>query len=268
MNNKEIKEIWKRTLIELKEKVSKLNQNKNILINLLNEAKAKQTINLDNPLYEIELQEKISYVNNWIGFYLKDVEKYENRLKESEETCKEESKNKIKDENIGIGTKKDLEDSFKLIFNEEVKDKPKDEIKAPEIKFKEQLIESDKTTIKEKIFNIKERIEVFKAQKQLVKYAIPFAVLLLIITSLFLFKPNISGYAVLNKETTYNSNLNLKINESGNYLWIVNKTGEIKSIMATGSFRGNGTVKIYIQKDGRKYLVFDNKKLNNTSATS
>ena len=268
MNSKETREIWKRKLNWLKAKVAKLNQDKSTLDNLLTEAKTKQTINLGNPSYETELQEKISYVNDWIGFYLKDVEKYENRLKESEGVIKEESKNKIKEEDNEVETKKNIEDSFKLIFNEAIKDKPKDEIKIPEIKVKEQLIQSDKTAIKEKIFNIKENIEISQAEKPLVKYAISFAVLLLIITSLFLFKPNISGYVVLGKETTYNSSLNLKINESGNYTWAVNKAGEIKSIMATGSFSGNGTVKIYIEKDGKKYLIFDNKRLNNASTVS
>ena len=268
MNNQEVSEIWKRKLNELREKITKLNHDKGILANLLNEAKAKQTIKFYNPLYGTELQEKISYINDWIKFHLNYVEKYEHKLKELEGAGREESKNKIKDENTGAEIKEGIRNSFKLIFNEAIKEKPRDEIKAAEAKARNQIIEGEKTNAKEKLFNIKGGVEAFKAQKPWVKYAIPFAVLLLVTASLFLFKPNISGYAVLSREATYNSSLNLKINESGSYAWDVNKAGEMKSIAATGSFSGNGTVKIYIEKDGKKYLIFDNKKLNNASVVS
>ena len=63
----------------------------------------------------------------------------------------------------------------------------------------------------------------------------------------------------MSKEITYNQNINLKINESGTYRLELNKSGELKSIMATGAFSGNGPVKIYIEKDGKKYLIYKNK---------
>ena len=259
MNNQEKREIWKRKLVELKDKATKLNHDKNILINLLNEARARQDINLDNPFYEIELREKISYINDWVKFHLKRIEKYENKLKELEGKDKDGLKREIKEE--------DIENSFKFIFNEIKEEKSTAEIKALKVDAEEQPIERAKRAAKEKIINI-ERIKEFKPQKPLVKYAIPFAVLLLIVASLFLLKPYITGHAIFGKETIYNENLNLKLNESGNYMWLVNKSGEMKSIRASGSFSGNGTARVYIEKDGRKYLIFDNKKLNNASAAS
>jgi len=65
MNNKLIDQ-WKRKLIELEDKTRKLNADKDILVNLLNEAKAKQNLKLSDPLQDIDLQEEIE----------KDGEKY------------------------------------------------------------------------------------------------------------------------------------------------------------------------------------------------
>ena len=93
-------------------------------------------------------------------------------------------------------------------------------------------------------------------QKPLVKHIAPLIILLLIITSLFLLKPSTTGYVVLSKETTYNESLNLTLNEIGNYTWPLDKQGKISSIKTTGSVIGNGTVKIYIEKDGKKYLIY------------
>ena len=105
----------------------------------------------------------------------------------------------------------------------------------------------------------KRRIAQDFIQKPLVKYTAPLIVLLLIITSLFLLKPFTTGYVVLSKETIYNESLGLKINESGTYEWNVKNPGSIKSLKASGSVTGNGTVKVYIEKDGEKYLIYRNK---------
>ena len=258
MNNQEKQDIWKKKIIELKDKIRELNSDKSILINLLNEAKEKKIINLDNPLYDIELQEKISYINDWIEFYLKGIRKYENKLRLLGRN-KEELGGSQKEKGAKASEEESIQGSFELIFSEAEEGKPKAEIKAPEIKSKEQPIERAKRAAAEKIINIREKTKEFKAKKPLFAYALPFAVLLLIIAGLFLLKPAITGYVASSKETTYNENLNLKINESGNYTWNLTRAGEIKSITATGSFSGNGTVKIYIEKDGKRYLIFDNK---------
>lgn len=97
---------------------------------------------------------------------------------------------------------------------------------------------------------------VAKYTKKPLAYIMLFVVLLLIITRLFLLKPAITGNVVLSKETTYNRTLNLVVNESSNYTWIVDKPGKINSIKASGSVIGNGTVKVYIEKDGEKYLIY------------
>ena len=63
----------------------------------------------------------------------------------------------------------------------------------------------------------------------------------------------------LNTETFYNESLRLTLNESGTYEWNLKNLGNIRSIKATGSVAGNGTAKIYIEKGGKKYLIYKNK---------
>ncbi|MBI2649726.1 hypothetical protein HYX04_00255 [Candidatus Woesearchaeota archaeon] len=222
--NSEITESCKRKLAELEGKISKLNADKIILVNLLNETKAKHNLKLSDPLQDIDLQEEISYLNDWIKFHSQDIEKYKAKLKNAEQAGIEAN------ERILDAQEKSVEESFKFIFKEKGL-KP----------------------------TIKERLVKFKAQKPLFAYAIPFIVLALIITSLFLFKPSVVGYVVLSKETAYNESLNLRVNESGAYEWNVRNPGSIKSLKASGSVVGNGTVKVYIEKDGKRYLIYQNK---------
>lgn len=216
MNEETIKNI-KRKLSELEEKVNNLNIQKFALSNINEELNKKTDTKLRNLLDGINLQEEISYINDWIGFHLKEVERCKAKLKKLEQVEEE-----------------CIKGSFKIVFKE-------------------------KPAIKEKVLNVKNRLNELRVKKPLIAYAIPFAVLLLAITSLFLFKPEITGYATLTKETSYSENLNLKINESGNYTWALSSQGQIRSIRATGSVEGNGTVKIYIEKDGKRYLIYKNK---------
>ncbi|MEK6892175.1 MAG: hypothetical protein AABX25_03245 [Nanoarchaeota archaeon] len=52
----------------------------------------------------------------------------------------------------------------------------------------------------------------------------------------------------------------MQINESGTYEWNVKNPGNITSLKATGSVSSNGTAKVYVEKDGKRYLVFDSTK--------
>ena len=254
MNNQEKLGIWKKKLIKLKENIPKLERDKKILINLLNEAKARQGIDLDNPLYEIELREKISYINDWIELHLNDVEKYENKLKELEGKDKDGLKREIKEE--------DIEDSFKFIFSEVKEEKSIAGIKALKVDVEKQPIERAKWTTKEKIINIRERIKEFKLQKSLVKYAIPLAVLLLIIISLVLLKPIITGFVIADEEVSYVDNINLIVNEDSDYIWELNTSIPLKSIKLSGSLENRGSAKVYVENNDVRYLVFDSNKLN------
>ncbi|MBS3114280.1 hypothetical protein J4448_04205 [Candidatus Woesearchaeota archaeon] len=86
-------------------------------------------------------------------------------------------------------------------------------------------------------------------------------IIALIFIGIFIFqKPAITGKVIQGKETIFSENLNLEVNESGAYEWNVKNPGSIKSLKATGSVTSNGTAKVYIEKNGSKYLLFDSTK--------
>lgn len=213
--NKEAADNINKKLIELEGKIKRLNIQKFLLFKELSESDKKSDLKI-NEAYYVDIEEQISYLNDWLEFNSKEIHRYKTKLEKLEQSPSK-----------GQQETKDIEDSFKLIFKDEEKYKS--------------IID-------------------FKSLKTYAKYAIPFAVLLLIINGLFMLKPSTTGYATLSKETIYNKTLNLKINEGGNYTWVLDRQGTIKSIMASGSFKGNGTIRIYIEKDGKRYLIFDNKK--------
>lgn len=55
-------------------------------------------------------------------------------------------------------------------------------------------------------------------------------------------------------------NLDVQVNESGVYEWQVKNPGSIKSLKASGSVSSNGTARVYIEKNGTRYLLFDSTK--------
>lgn len=109
--------------------------------------------------------------------------------------------------------------------------------------------ESAKTSVNKRFESIENRH---------ILYAVPILLLILMTTIFFVAKPEITGLVTF-EEKTYTDTLDLVINESGNYTWIIDQVGDISSIKASGKVKGNGTVKIYIEKDGEKYLIYDNK---------
>ena len=109
--------------------------------------------------------------------------------------------------------------------------------------------------------SVNSRLEPLRAiDKKYVIYTMLILLLLVMAGIFFASKPEITGYVTLTKEKTYTNNLNLVINESGNYTWMPDNIGDIQSIKAAGRVKGNGTVRVYIEKDGEMYLIYDNKK--------
>ena len=226
---------WKRKLAELDEKIRKSKA----------ELEESQNLKLKSAFEEPELNEKISYLKEWIDFHLKEKIKYEARLKRAEEAGGA-------NETAAVSEKGS--DAFNLIFGRIEEEKPKAD--ASKIKAEEKIKVEEKP-VKDagiRAWELKSRI---KNYQPLLKYALSFALLLFIIGSLFFIKPEITGQVVLSKEYEYNDSLNLKINESGTYTWDLGKPLNIKSIKATGSIIGNGSVKIYIEKDGKRYLIYN-----------
>ena len=73
-------------------------------------------------------------------------------------------------------------------------------------------------------------------------------------------KPSTTGFAVLTEEKTYEDNVGLALNESGNYTWDVRNPGDIQSIKACGIISKNGSAKVYIEKGNERTLLFDSTK--------
>lgn len=93
-------------------------------------------------------------------------------------------------------------------------------------------------------------------------YAIPFILIMaIILLGVVIFKnPAITGKAVQGQQIFYSENLYIQKNESGTYAWQVKNPGSIKSLKATGSVTSNGTAKVYVEKNGTRYLLFDSTK--------
>jgi len=221
--NKELLDIWKGKLIKLEKKSERLKHDKGILINILYELNKKTNNKLNYLLYDIELKEDISYLNDWIEFYKEKISRYKNKIELA-------GKGIPKQESAGIkGAEKEIKEQVRLLFEGT---KPKKNVLA----------------------NIAKLYE-----NRLFRYGIPVLLSLILISIFFISKPEITGHATLTQEKTYNDALNLVINESGNYKWALEKQGIMKAVRASGSVIGNGTVKIYIEKEGRRYLIYQNK---------
>ena len=338
MNNKEKLETWKRKLIEIENKIQKVNNEKDILVNLYKEVKTKQNFKLNNSLRGLNLVEEILHLNDWIEFHGKEISNYKNKInalktevsdqeilkKEFEDLDKEPKvvEKELPEEpiDVEIPTPEDLEkDVHKEIIREfdepelditgledekEELEKPEFMIAGPQKEDEKELtaitrlfdetpeIKAVRAQIKElfkdkkdivRPSRVKENLKAFRTStfnvfesvktsvnnrfeslksidNKFVIYTVPIILLLLITGILFISKPEITGYVTLTQEKTYTDNLDLIVNESGNYTWTINREGDIQSIKASGKVKGNGTVKVYIEKDGIRYLIFDNNK--------
>lgn len=73
-------------------------------------------------------------------------------------------------------------------------------------------------------------------------------------------KPSVTGRAVEDKQSIFKESLNIVQNESGVYEWKVKNPGNLKSLKVTGSVSSNGSAKVFVEKNGTKYLMFDSAK--------
>src|SRR3989344_1689139 len=75
-------ETWKRKLVRLEEGIKQLNNQKIILTNVIIELNRRKNAKLNDLL---ELQEEISYLDEWIKAYLKSIKECKNKLNEFEQ---------------------------------------------------------------------------------------------------------------------------------------------------------------------------------------
>ena len=98
------------------------------------------------------------------------------------------------------------------------------------------------------------------ANSRIYKIVAILSVALVVLIFIIFKKPAITGKVIVGEESVYSENLNLQVNETSSYEWDPKNPGSIKSIKATGSISSNGTAKVYVEKDGNKYLLFDSSK--------
>src|SRR3989344_1723078 len=67
----------------------------------------------------------------------------------------------------------------------------------------------------------------------------------------------ITGKSFYEKESEHSEKVSLLFNGTGTYQWSPETEGNLKSLRASGSVTTNGSAKVYIEKDGVKYVLFD-----------
>jgi hypothetical protein len=132
----------------------------------------------------------------------------------------------------------------------------KEEVKERErIREKEEL--ERKRELKERIFSD-------------VRHSLPIAavLILLVIFSVLVFKivtiglaPRLPELITIRESYDYIDGVNLTLNESGEYTWLIGNYGSLKSVRLDGALSKEGSAKVYLEYDGREYLIFDSSRL-------
>ena len=91
------------------------------------------------------------------------------------------------------------------------------------------------------------------------RLALGIVVMTVIVITLFLGKPSITGFV---PTETYTQSLNIDVSESQRFV-LSSESGELlklSSFLIAGSVDGNGLVNVYLTDGDRKWLVFSNKR--------
>ena len=113
MNDEEKLEIWKRKKSLIEGKIRETCGYGDILLNLFNEARANKNVKLNNLLKELDLEEEISHLKDWIKFHEKEVLVYEDKIKSLEKEVSEQESEAAKEE-------AELKESLEEIEKEEI----------------------------------------------------------------------------------------------------------------------------------------------------
>src|SRR3989344_3692606 len=88
-----------------------------------------------------------------------------------------------------------------------------------------------------------------------------FALFIVLAVGAYLFGSGITGFAIFTIQHNHTDTVSLEFNESGEYEWALENVGDVRSIKLDGSKNNSGTAKVYIEKDGVRYLIFDSTQL-------
>jgi len=103
--------------------------------------------------------------------------------------------------------------------------------------------------------------QVYRAQKPLPYVALGIIVLMVSLGFLFI-QSDITGFATVQKETSYSDSIDSSFSTSSIYSWFIENPGNITSITLKGEIGREGSVKISLEHNGETYVVLDSSLLN------
>ncbi|MBI4453794.1 hypothetical protein HY636_04070, partial [Candidatus Woesearchaeota archaeon] len=195
-----------------------------ILISIFKEVKKGRDIKLNNSLRDVDLQENISCLNDWIEFHSGDIQKYENKMRK-------------------IAASKKMENPIIKIERIE--------------KWKNSNEIEEKNPKTEGSFNFTKNFK----PKSLFKFLIVCFVLALAIVGVYNLKPRITGLAAITEQLNYTSNINQEFYKSSEYTWNLDNAGDLRSIRIYGSKTKHGSANVYIENNEIRYLLLNSSEL-------
>jgi len=92
------------------------------------------------------------------------------------------------------------------------------------------------------------------------------SLVLIISIGLFFSQGLITGLLTRETTTSYVQELNLTISDTQTYTWELDNLGELRSLSVSGKLKGTGAAKVYLEKDGTRYLILDSTALDETQS--
>jgi len=86
---------------------------------------------------------------------------------------------------------------------------------------------------------------------------ITLGIILLILTSIFFLEPAITGFITAEKQFEYFENIDTEFNQNSEYTWTPKNTGLLRSLKLTGTYKTEGQIKVYLEDEDIRYLIFD-----------
>jgi hypothetical protein len=101
----------------------------------------------------------------------------------------------------------------------------------------------------------------YKIEKSL-KLTIPILVMFVLMFSFITFNPTLTGFFIAEKQFNYSDTIDIEFNQSSEYIWVPENQGLLKSLKLSGSYKTEGSIKVYLEDEANRYLIFDSTKSN------
>ncbi|MBI2664486.1 hypothetical protein HYX10_04045 [Candidatus Woesearchaeota archaeon] len=94
------------------------------------------------------------------------------------------------------------------------------------------------------------------------------ALIVLATFAIFMSSGSLTGFVAIEAVTGYEDELNVSTSESITYIWQPENAGELRSVAVSGRIKGEGTAKVYLEKEGARYLILDSSLLEEKGLAS